>query len=249
MCQYTTGQIADRCGVSVRTVQYYDSRGILSPSQLSGGGRRLYDDADVKRLGVITFLRGLGFSIDDIKDLLADEQSGNVIDALIGEQETRTMQQLHDAQSRMDTLVALRKALREVKDVDDHDLHALFDARFIVSGRMELRHARRVMAGLAVVMGCVEAGTLVYSIMARHWWVFGIGMAAVMAMGAWLAVYYWRRVAYLCPKCHTVFRPGFWRWSVAGHTPTARRLTCPHCGHRGWCAEVNDDRTGIPAAS
>ena len=41
MSKYTTGEIAKLCGVSVRTVQYYDSRNILVPSALSEGGRRL----------------------------------------------------------------------------------------------------------------------------------------------------------------------------------------------------------------
>ncbi len=47
MSRYTTGEIAKLCGVSVRTVQYYDSRNILSPSELSEGGRRLYSEADL----------------------------------------------------------------------------------------------------------------------------------------------------------------------------------------------------------
>ena len=41
MSKYTTGELAKLCGVTVRTVQYYDTRGILIPSDLSEGGRRL----------------------------------------------------------------------------------------------------------------------------------------------------------------------------------------------------------------
>ena len=57
MSQYTTGEMAKLCNVTVRTVQYYDTRGILTPSALSEGGRRLYDDSDLKMLKVICFLR------------------------------------------------------------------------------------------------------------------------------------------------------------------------------------------------
>ena len=49
---YTTGEIAKLCGVSVRTVQYYDDRGILVPSELSEGGRRLYSEDDLKRMHI-----------------------------------------------------------------------------------------------------------------------------------------------------------------------------------------------------
>ena len=50
MSMYTTGEIARLCGVSVRTVQYYDSRNILIPSRLSEGGRRLYSEDDLRRM-------------------------------------------------------------------------------------------------------------------------------------------------------------------------------------------------------
>ena len=60
MSKYTTGEIAKLCGVTVRTVQYYDTRGILVPTELSEGGRRLYSEDDLKRMKVICFLRDLG---------------------------------------------------------------------------------------------------------------------------------------------------------------------------------------------
>ena len=49
MSKYPTGEMAKLCGVSVRTVQYYDSRDILVPSELSEGGRRLYSKEKIKR--------------------------------------------------------------------------------------------------------------------------------------------------------------------------------------------------------
>ncbi|RYQ49473.1 MerR family transcriptional regulator [Bifidobacterium pseudolongum subsp. pseudolongum] len=101
--QYTTGELAKRCGVSVRTVQYYDNRGVLVPSEMSSGGRRLYDEQDVRRLSVITFLRGLGFSISQIADLLADDQSSAYIDSLIAAQRMQLSKQIELDQSRLRT--------------------------------------------------------------------------------------------------------------------------------------------------
>ena len=51
MAQYTTGELAKECGITVRTVQFYDQRGILVPSALTEGGRRLYSEEDLKKLG------------------------------------------------------------------------------------------------------------------------------------------------------------------------------------------------------
>ena len=79
MSKYTTGEIAKLCGVSVRTVQYYDTRGILTPSELTEGGRRLYSEDDLKRLKIICFLRDADISINSIGELLSEEQPGSVI--------------------------------------------------------------------------------------------------------------------------------------------------------------------------
>lgn len=242
MCQYTTGEIAKKCGVSVRTVQYYDSRGILVPQELSTGGRRLYNDADIRRLGTITFLRELGFSITNIKELLDNDQTGDVIDSLIGEQETQAMDDLRGAQERLARLVELRKTLHTIKTVDEYDFHAISDAKLILSDRKQLKGVYRTLIILGIIMDAIEVGTLVYSIMSHNWWVFGVGMVLVVCAGIWLSQYYWKNTAYLCPSCHTVFRPRFVQAFFAAHTPTTRKLTCPHCGYRGFCVEVSSER-------
>lgn len=61
MSKYSTGELAKLCNVTVRTVQYYDTRGILIPSELSEGGRRLYSEDDLRRMKIICFLRPQGF--------------------------------------------------------------------------------------------------------------------------------------------------------------------------------------------
>ncbi|MCF0233183.1 MAG: MerR family transcriptional regulator, partial [Enterococcus sp.] len=54
---YSTGELAKLANVSVRTVQYYDKRGILKPSDVTEGGRRIYTDSDLDKLKTICFLR------------------------------------------------------------------------------------------------------------------------------------------------------------------------------------------------
>ena len=87
MSKYTTGELAKICGVTVRTVQYYDARGILIPSELSEGGRRLYSEDDLKRMKVICFLREMDLPIDAISQILREEHPEKVISLLIEQQE------------------------------------------------------------------------------------------------------------------------------------------------------------------
>ena len=100
MAMYTTGELAKLCGVSVRTVQYYDSRNILVPSELSEGGRRLYTEQDIKRMKIICFLRDAGISINNIRELLSREDPGSVISILLEQQEKLLQEEVNERQAK-----------------------------------------------------------------------------------------------------------------------------------------------------
>lgn len=63
---WKVGELARRTGVSVRTLHHYDEIGLLSPSQRTAAGYRLYTGADLARLQQIKSLRNLGFSLEEI---------------------------------------------------------------------------------------------------------------------------------------------------------------------------------------
>ncbi len=65
------GQVAAQTQLSIRTVRHYDDVGLVTPSARSAGGFRLYTDADVDRLLVIRRMKPLGFTLAEMKDLLA----------------------------------------------------------------------------------------------------------------------------------------------------------------------------------
>lgn len=57
------GEAAKKLGVTVRTLQHYDKEGLLSPSAVSSGGRRLYTNKDLVMVHQILSLKHLGFSL------------------------------------------------------------------------------------------------------------------------------------------------------------------------------------------
>ena len=74
----TVGEVSECSGVSVRTLHHYDELGLLSPSERSEVGYRLYSDADVARLGEILSWRALGFPLDQIASVLDDPRYDRV---------------------------------------------------------------------------------------------------------------------------------------------------------------------------
>ena len=61
MSQFSTGELAKAAEVSVRTVQYYDQRGILTPSEVTEGGRRIYQRIRLGTTASHLFLKRFGF--------------------------------------------------------------------------------------------------------------------------------------------------------------------------------------------
>ncbi|MFW6692829.1 MerR family transcriptional regulator [Streptomyces sp. MAR4 CNX-425] len=64
------GEVAERTGLSLRTIRHYEEVGLVVPSARSKGGFRLYTDSDVDRLKVIRRMKPLDFSLEEMRDLL-----------------------------------------------------------------------------------------------------------------------------------------------------------------------------------
>ncbi|MCC8249946.1 MerR family transcriptional regulator [Saccharothrix luteola] len=70
------GEVADRTGLSLRTIRYYEEVGLVVPSARSQGGFRLYTEPDVDRLQVVKRMKPLGFQLEEMRELLT------ILDAL-----------------------------------------------------------------------------------------------------------------------------------------------------------------------
>lgn len=68
--KHRIGYVADRVGLSLRTVRYYEEVGLIALSGRTEGGFRLYTDADIARLELIKRLKPLDFTLDELRDLL-----------------------------------------------------------------------------------------------------------------------------------------------------------------------------------
>lgn len=105
------GVLAERSGVSVRALHYYDEIGLLSPTGRSATGHRLYDASDIARLQQIRSLGHLGFGLKEIAELLRqpDRSPKEIIEA----QRTRIDAQiatLNDLRERLYTLATMVEA-------------------------------------------------------------------------------------------------------------------------------------------
>jgi DNA-binding transcriptional MerR regulator len=232
---YTTGEIAKLCGVSVRTVQYYDDRGILTPSELSEGGRRLYTENDLKRMHIICFLKETGLPLNGISALLSEENPESIISVLLEQQEKDLHEELSECQRRLELIDGIR---REMKDLDRFSVESIGDIAHVMKQKKKLTKMRWTMVLTGIPVTLLQWTSIILWITHGFWWLFLIWACVAIPWGVLISKHYFTHVAYICPECHEVFRPRFKEAFWAYHTPRMRRLTCAKCGRRGLCVEI-----------
>ncbi len=109
---FTIGRLSSETGVNIETIRYYERIGLMPKPQRSDGGRRLYDLPASRQLGFIRRARELGFSIDEIRTLVAlSNGKGRCADV-----HTLTVRHLGDVRAKIADLKKLERTLTKTAE-------------------------------------------------------------------------------------------------------------------------------------
>lgn len=115
-----SGQVAEAAGVNLQTLRYYERRGILSEPARSLGGHRLYPPETVTLLRVIKAAQRLGFTLDEVAELL--DTAGHSPRGPGGGLNARARDKLADIEQKIADLQIIRNTLTEAIDAGCDDL-------------------------------------------------------------------------------------------------------------------------------
>src|SRR3712207_6583237 len=98
------GELAERAGVTPRTIRYYEDLGLLGPNEREGQGFRYYTDAELFRLKKLDALKQMGLSLEEVGEVLplyCDDPTG-----LRGKRRVLEILQVHlaDVEEKIDCL-------------------------------------------------------------------------------------------------------------------------------------------------
>lgn len=105
------GTVAERSGVSPKAIRYYESIGLVRPADRRTNGYRSYSQIDMRTLNFIKRARSLGFSVEEVRELLGLWQDRSRTSAAVKALTTRHMESLD---RKIEELMAMRKALAEL---------------------------------------------------------------------------------------------------------------------------------------
>jgi len=240
MSNYTTGEMAKLCSVSVRTVQFYDTKGILHPSELTDGGRRIYNDDDLRKFQLICTLKAIGLSLNSIKSVMESELSGKILTMLLDEQVKLLTDEIDERQKQLEMINIIRESISEKAIVPENTILGVEN----IMEKKNRDQSKKKLALVYVGVGFASAlglAFMVWLIVSGFWW----GLAAYMAvaiLGLMLSAFKLKDFEFVCPNCDTAFKPPLRRAFFSTGDLKIRWMTCPECKHTDWCVLHKKDK-------
>lgn len=234
---FTTGELAKACQVSIKTVQFYDKKGLLPPSGYTDGGRRLYSRDDLQKLRLICSLKDMGFSLNDIHSLLNDDEPKGALISLIKNHKKELEYDIQQKEKMIDNIVKLTKDYEKLTGEDKSILVAL------KSSQNHIEHYRFFKIFNTVIMTNGILYNLIFwlSIFYHNWILALITFIVTLMLIILLMQYYIKKVSFMCSNCQMVFKSKFWEFARAKHTLRTRFLNCPSCQCLQNCIEILDN--------
>lgn len=129
--RYQIGEVADRTGVTQRTLRFYEEKGLLKPAERMEGGFRLYSEQDIEHIELIKRLQSLlNLSLAEIKEMVDAEE-------LIAQMRA-TFRPDRDLPARKARVVQIREALTLQSEIVDRKVEQLREMRGVIDERLTM---------------------------------------------------------------------------------------------------------------
>ncbi len=232
---FSTGELAKLCNVSVRTVQYYDREGIISPSEQSEGGRRVYTEEDLRKFRCICLYKALGFSLEEIKKVTQNKDAYSLLTETILRQQTKIDEEIKVLKGTKDKLNAILGQIEETGQAKIESIEEL-DVLLVKKNKHRKTDVMTYIFLTCYVL-LLFAGFPVAVSIGGFMPVVMSAIAVILLFG--LIYYHSQSNSYVCSHCHEKFSIGFLNdmFTLNGGKK-GKYLKCPKCGHRGWFRET-----------
>ncbi|AID41865.1 MerR family transcriptional regulator [Staphylococcus xylosus] len=235
MTQYQTGELAKQCGVSIRTIQYYDKKGLLTSTKTEDNGRRVFDTQSKQDLEIILILKRFGFSLKDIKKIIVEENKLKTIRSMI---EQRTLNIEHEIEKNKMLLSEMKQFKSYIGKDSEAPLNKLLETSQYVANKGIMSTLTRSIIYRVLPVVIVQYTALLTSIITRKWWPNFVVLPFLIIFAVYFTNFIYKRLMYVCPNCQEVFRPNIKSWLFASHTPKTRKLQCPNCHETSHCMAI-----------
>jgi len=112
----TIGRLAKEAGLGIETVRFYERQGLIEPPPRTDSNYRMYPEEEITRLKFIKRAKNLGFTLNEIKDLLALRHDPQATKADV---KNRTLVKIEDVTGKIRDLTRIKEALEHLYNACD----------------------------------------------------------------------------------------------------------------------------------
>jgi DNA-binding transcriptional MerR regulator len=123
----SVGKLAGMFGISRTTLLYYDNIGVLSPSERSKAGYRLYNDDDLEKLRRIKLFRDAGIPLNEVSKLQGDKEKNSITAALLKQlnELNREIMAIKERQEVIVKILRSGKVVGSIRELDTEGWHEI----------------------------------------------------------------------------------------------------------------------------
>lgn len=235
MTQYQTGELAKQCDVSIRTIQYYDRKGLITSTKTEQNGRRVFDEQSKQDLEIILILKRFGFSLKDIKKITVEENKLKSVRSMI---EQRALNIEYEIQRNQMLLSEIKQFKNYIDKDSQAPLNKLLETNQYVTNKGNMNILTRSIIYRVLPVVIVQYTALLASVITRKWWPSISVLPFLIAFAVYFTRFIYKHLMYVCPNCQEVFKPNIKSWLFASHTPKTRKLQCPNCCETSHCMAI-----------
>ena len=235
MTQYQTGELAKQCDVSIRTIQYYDRKGLITSTKTEQNGRRVFDEQSKQDLEIILILKRFGFSLKDIKKITVEENKLKSVRSMIKQ---RALNIEYEIQRNQMLLSEIKQFKNYIDKDSQAPLNKLLETNQYVTNKGNMNILTRSIIYRVLPVVIVQYTALLASVITRKWWPSISVLPFLIAFAVYFTRFIYKHLMYVCPNCQEVFKPNIKSWLFASHTPKTRKLQCPNCCETSHCMAI-----------
>lgn len=229
MKNYSSGEVAKKPKVSLRTIQYYDTQHIVSPSIRSEKGRRIYTTEDIKKLQLAMLYKALGFALKDIRQIMHSSKPYQVISELLVHYHEQLSVDISKKQTQLDKIEWMQNYIKKESSLDIPDHKTL--VMMLNTKKVKTKTNRHLTFYLLFL--------LISFPICLHFQCPQLAILLSVVGLLWLVASHASHHRYLCCHCQRLFALPWYRDLLTLHDPKKGKYTCcPHCHQRGWMQEV-----------
>lgn len=235
MSQYQTGELAKLKNVSVRTIQYYDRKGLLKTVQTAKNGRRIFDEQSKQDLEIILILKAFNFSLKDIKTILNEKNKLKTVRVMLAQKELDIEKEM---QSHKTLLAEIRQFKQYIGRRSEAPLEKLLETKTYVNQKPKMKQFKQSVLYRIIPIGIFQYTALIVSMVTKKWWPLLSTLPILFTYAVNFTIFTYTALSYVCPNCQATFKPNLKQWMFSAHTPKTRKLQCPHCDQDHHCVAV-----------